>query len=62
MFGNQSGSGDDDKPKKYKNKVFVPASLAMVDAAQPGPNDECEFDGEGVSELVLLGRVMSIAE
>ena len=34
----------------------------MVHDSQPGPNDEVEFDGVGVSELVLLGRVMSIQD
>ena len=64
MFGdstmNRNAYGQDQQKKRYKNKVFAPSSLLMVENAVTGSNDELEIDGQPVSDIAIIGKVVSM--
>lgn len=67
MFGNQAmnrnsygNDGQEQQKRKYKNKVFSPSSLLMVENAVAGSNDELEIDGQPVSDIAVIGKVVSM--
>jgi hypothetical protein len=68
MFGNDTmnrnsyaNEGQQQQPqRKYKNKVFAPSSLLMVENAVAGSNDELEIDGQPVSDIAIIGKVVSM--
>mmetsp|Transcript_42241 Transcript_42241/g.30933 ORF Transcript_42241/g.30933 Transcript_42241/m.30933 type:complete len:134 (+) Transcript_42241:76-477(+) len=54
-----NSKGDQNKPRP---RVFVPVTLKMVEEAQIRPDDQCEIDGEAVTEIVFVGRVIYNSE
>jgi hypothetical protein len=41
-----------------KSKVFAPVTVRMIMNAQTRPDDVCEFEGEPISDIILLGRLI----
>ena len=41
-----------------RSKVFTPVTLKMVHYAQPRPDDVCEFEGDPISDVILIGRLL----
>lgn len=43
--------------QRRKNKVFSPVTMKMIAEAQPRPDDVCDFDGEPINDIIIVGRV-----
>lgn len=41
-----------------RTRVFTPVTVRMVMNAQARPDDVCEFDGDPISDIILVGRLI----
>lgn len=57
IFGNTSNRRANSEQQK-KSKVFTPVSVKMVQQSQPRPDDVCEFDGDPVNDIIIVGRLL----
>jgi hypothetical protein len=47
---------------KKSNKVFTPVTIKMITQSQPRPDDICEFDGDPINDVILVGRLLKKIE
>ena len=45
-----------------KSKVFAPVTLKMVQQSQPRPDDQCEYDGDTINDIIIVGRLLKRIE
>ena len=41
-----------------RSKVFTPVTVRMIMNSQPRPDDICEFDGDPINDIILVGRLL----
>jgi len=59
---NNQGGNHYNQQQMRRSKVFTPVTLRMVYMAQPRPDDVCEFDGDPISDVILVGRLLRLIE
>ena len=38
--------------------MFTPVTVRMVSASQPRLDDVCEYDGDAINDIILVGRLL----
>ena len=56
--GNRRQENERDQSKQ-RSRVFTPVTSFMIEQLNPGPDDVCEFSGEPISEVAIVGRLVS---
>lgn len=56
--GNRQRFGNEPR----KSKVFTPVTVRMIMNSQPRPDDICEFDGDPINDIILVGRLLRRVE
>jgi len=55
LIGNSSVSAAE---RNRKTKVFTPVTVKMVSKSLPRIDDVCEYDGDPINDIILVGRIL----